>query len=84
MLTFLFFRRVAGGHADHLVPGSLPQAQSGGIGVDQARIMAVVMGQHGHGAVEQLLVLVTAVEQWPIERLLVRPQQPRDQAEGFR
>jgi hypothetical protein len=38
--------------------------------------MAVVMGQHGHGAVEQLLVLVTAVEQWPIERLLVRPQQP--------
>ena len=76
MLTFLFLSGVAGGHADHVVPGSLPQAQSGGIGVDQARIMAVVVRQHSHGTVKQSLVLVRAVEQWSIERALVRLQQP--------
>ena len=66
------------------LPRPLPQTQSGGIGKDQQRVMAVVMRENGHCAAEQILGWVSTIQQWSLEGPLVRQHQPGDQALGFR
>ena len=53
---------------DHALPWALPQPQSRSIGVDEARIVVALVGQHHGRAVEQFLGRLTAIPQGPHPR----------------